>query len=206
MPELDLWFHIQFILVQIIQIFDISSLRFYLGMTRGGVVQMSVAKQESQPVAEIGIRQFRPGDAAAFRRLNEEWIKRFFRIEPKEEEILADPQGAILDSGGRIFVATAGERCVGCCALIRLSDKEFEVAKMAVEAPYQGAGIGRGLLTAAIEEARTAGAQRLYLETNHVLKPAIRLYESMGFRHIDRDRIIPSQYERADVYMELFLV
>ncbi|HEY3618956.1 MAG TPA: GNAT family N-acetyltransferase [Candidatus Sulfotelmatobacter sp.] len=167
---------------------------------------MTLAKEGPSPAAEISIRQFQPGDAAAFRRLNEEWITRFFRIEPKEEAVLANPQANILDSGGRIFFATAGERCVGCCALIRISDREFEVAKMAVEPSYQGAGIGRKLLHAAIEEGRNAGAQRLYLETNHVLTPAIRLYESMGFKHLDADRIVPSAYARADVYMELILV
>jgi putative acetyltransferase len=169
-------------------------------------MHMTLARKQAQPAAEIGIRQFQPGDAAAFRRLNEEWITRFFRIEPKEVSVLADPQGNILDSGGRIFFATAGERCVGCCALIRIAEKEFEVAKMAVEPSYHGAGIGRRLLQAAIEEGRKAGAQRLYLETNHVLKPAIRLYESAGFKHIDPKRIIPSAYARADVYMELILV
>ena len=168
-------------------------------------MHMTFAREQSPSGAEIGIRQFLPGDAAAFRRLNEEWITRFFRIEPKEAPILADPQKTILDPGGRIFFATAGERCVGCCALIRMRDKEFEVAKMAVEPSYQGAGIGRRLLQATIDEGRNAGAKRLYLETNHVLTPAIRLYESVGFKHIDANRIIPSPYERADVYMELIL-
>jgi putative acetyltransferase len=167
---------------------------------------MTFAQGRSSAFAEIGIRHFQPGDGAAFRRLNEEWITRFFRIEPKEKLILADPQRTILDPGGRIFFATAGERCVGCCALIRTRDKEFEVAKMAVEPPYQGSGIGRKLLHAAIEEGRNAGARRLYLETNHMLTPAIRLYESAGFRHLDANCIIPSPYERADVYMELILV
>ena len=168
-------------------------------------MHMTLAKEQSLPAAKIGIRQFQPGDAAAFRRLNEEWITRYFRIEPKEELVLADPQKVILDSGGRIFFATAGERCIGCCGLIRLNEKEFEVAKMAVEPSYQGAGIGRGLLQAVIEEARRAGAHRLYLETNHVLTPAIRLYQSLGFKHIDPSRIIPSAYARADVYLELLL-
>jgi GNAT superfamily N-acetyltransferase len=168
-------------------------------------MSMTFAKERPSPAAEIAIRQFQPGDAAAFRRLNEEWITRFFRIEPKEESVLADPQKTILGSSGRIFFATDGERCVGCCALIRLNDREFEVAKMAVEPSYQGAGIGRRLLLAAIAEGRNAGARRLYLETNHVLTPAIRLYESVGFKHIPADRIVPSQYARADVYMELIL-
>ena len=168
-------------------------------------MQMALANEQSQPVAEISIREFQPGDAAAFRRLNEEWITRYFRIEPKEEVVLADPQRAILDAGGRIFFAAAGERCVGCCALIRLKEKEFELAKMAVEPSYQRSGIGRNLLHAAIECARSMGAKRLYLETNHALTPAIRLYESLGFKHIDPTRIIPSAYARADVYMELIL-
>src|ERR1700674_838842 len=105
-------------------------------------MHMNLAKAQPPAVAEIGIRQFQPGDAAAFRRLNEERITRFFRIEPKEGLILADPQGALLGGGGRIFFAAAGERCVGCCALIPLREKEFEVAKMAVEPSYQGSGIG----------------------------------------------------------------
>jgi putative acetyltransferase len=169
-------------------------------------MHMTFVKEQPSPVTEIGVRQFQSGDAAAFRQLNEEWINRYFRIEAKEEAILADPQKTILDRGGRIFFATAGERCVGCCALIRLGDTEFEVAKMAVEPSYQRAGIGRKLLLATIAEGRNAGAQRLYLETNHVLTPAIRLYESLGFKHIPENRIVPSQYARADVYMELILV
>ncbi len=166
---------------------------------------MTLADKQSPSIAEIGIRQFQPGDAAAFRRLNEEWITRYFRIEPKEEPVLADPQKTILDQGGRVFFATANERCVGCCALVRTTDKEFEVAKMAVEPLYQGAGIGRRLLQAVIEEGRSAGAHRLYLETNHILTTAIHLYEALGFKHIDPDRVVPSPYARADVYMELIL-
>jgi ribosomal protein S18 acetylase RimI-like enzyme len=166
---------------------------------------MPFAQKQSRQAAEIGIRQFKPGDAGAFRKLNEEWITRFFRIEPADELMFADPQGAILDPGGRIFFATAGERCIGCCALVRTGEKEFEVAKMAVEPAFQGSGIGRKLLRAVIEEGRCAGAVRLTLETNHVLTNAIHLYESLGFKHIDADRIAPSPFARADVHMELIL-
>jgi putative acetyltransferase len=87
-----------------------------------------------------------------------------------------------------------------------MSDGEFEVAKMAVTSAQQGAGIGRKLLQAAIEAGRSAGARRLYLETNSRLEAAIRLYESMGFKHLAADRITPSPYARANVYMEMILV
>ncbi len=167
---------------------------------------MSQFEQPVEPTPEITIRPFQQGDEAAFRNLNEEWITRYFRIEAKDEEIFADPQKVVLNKGGRILLATIGEECVGCCALIRMNDGDFEVAKMAVSSTHQGLGIGRRLLRAVIEEGRSARARRLYLETNHALTPAIRLYESLGFAHIDPARITSSPYARADVYMELHLI
>ena len=152
---------------------------------------------------EVTIREFQPGDESSFRTLNEEWITRYFRIETKEKEILADPKGTILNRGGKIFFAVAENRCVGCCALRRIDETEYEVAKMAVTPGFQGLGLGRKLLLAVIDTGRKLGARRLYLETNHILTPAIRLYESVGFKHIPPLRITPSDYARADVYMEI---
>ena len=151
------------------------------------------------------IRSFRAGDEETFRALNEEWIERYFRLEAKDNEVFANPRKAILEKGGQVLFAVIGKRCVGCCALLRMEDDEFEVAKMAVAPGHQGSGIGRRLLSATIEEARRMQARRLYLETNHILKPAIHLYESLGFQHIDVDTLKPSSYVRADVYMELRL-
>jgi putative acetyltransferase len=161
---------------------------------------------EQSPTCQVTIREFKPGDETAFRKLNEEWISRYFHLETKDEEALANPQSSILVSGGRIFFANIGDQCVGCCALLRSGANEFEVAKMAVSSSWQGSGIGRKLLDAAIEAARSAGARRLYLETNHILTPAIRLYESVGFKPVPPDRVVPSPYARSDVSMEMILV
>jgi len=151
------------------------------------------------------IRHFQPGDEAAFRRLNEEWITYYFRLEPTDEQSFAHPQTKILDPGGAIFLALTDDRAVGCCALIPMSPGEFEVAKMAVTPSAQGSGIGRRLLRHAVNHAQSLGAKRLYLETNHILTPAIRLYESLGFSLIPQDRLTPSPYARADVFMELVM-
>ena len=153
----------------------------------------------------VTIREFQPGDEACFRKLNEEWITQYFRMEGKDEEALGDPQSSILAPGGRIFFAYIDERCAGCCALLRTGADEFEVAKMAVTTACQGMGIGRKLLQNVIEAARSAGGRRLYLETNRSLAAAIRLYESVGFEHLPADRIVPSAYARADVYMGMTL-
>jgi putative acetyltransferase len=152
-------------------------------------------------MSEVRIRPFQPGDAEAFRRLNEEWIDRYFRLEEKDRKMLGDPQGQILDPGGAILIAEADGSAVGCCALILSSPGTFELAKMAVTDAWQGRGLGRKLLAAAIQTARSTGASRLFLETNSRMTPAVRLYESMGFMHAARVR--QSDYDRSDVYMEL---
>jgi putative acetyltransferase len=154
---------------------------------------------------DLIIREFQAGDEAAFRRLNEEWIVREFVLEPKDQYSLADPQGTILDHGGRIFFAVRDGEIVGCCALVAMGPGEFEVAKMAVTLASQGGGVGRQLLEKVVAEARASGATRLYLETNHKLTSALRLYEAVGFRRLPADRIVASPYARADVFMELWL-
>lgn len=154
---------------------------------------------------EIVVREFEGGDRAAFRRLNEEWITKFFKIETKDEEAFADPQGKILNKGGRIFFAVKDGEAKGCCALVAMGPGEFEVAKMAVTANAQGLGIGRLLMESVVDAARVAGATRLYLETHHSLTSAIRLYERAGFQRVPEERLTPSPYQRADVFMELVL-
>jgi putative acetyltransferase len=166
---------------------------------------MSLLEKSPASASSILIREFQPGDEAAFRALNEEWIARFFRIEPQDRKSLERPQATILDPGGKIFFALAGGQHIGCCALIAMGPGEFEVTKMAVSPANQGSGIGRKLLIATIESARASGARRLYIETNHTLANAIHLYESVGFSHLAVDQVIPSPYERADVYMEMLL-
>ena len=154
---------------------------------------------------EVLIREFTHGDEVHFRRLNEEWITRYFVLEPKDEYAFADPQGTILDRGGRIFFAVRHGEPVGCCALLAMVPGEFEVAKMAVTESSQRMGVGRRLLEETIAAARAAGATRLCLETNRELGSAIRLYESLGFRHLPPERVTPSPYARSDVSMELDL-
>jgi ribosomal protein S18 acetylase RimI-like enzyme len=73
---------------------------------------------------------------------------------------------------------------------------------MATDERHQRRGIGRALMDAAIQWARAHRARRLYLETNHTLDAAQRLYVSVGFQRIPPQ---PTPYKRADVFMELLL-
>jgi putative acetyltransferase len=154
------------------------------------------------PVSQIELRLFRYEDADAFRRLNEAWIERYFGLEEADNEVLGDPVGHIIEPGGQIIIGTIDGFAVGCCALKPMEPGVYEVAKMAVAEDLRGRGIGRMVLVRTIEEARTMGATKLYLETNSSLANAIHLYESLGFEHLPPKQ---SVYERANVFMELVL-
>jgi len=85
--------------------------------------------------------------------------------------------------------------------MLRVSVGRYELAKMAVAPSHRGRGIGEQLGSAAVSFARDVGADTVFLQTNSRLAGAIRLYERLGFRH--RPDLHPSEYARADVYMEL---
>ncbi len=152
-------------------------------------------------MTEIAIVPFRRDLAPAFRQLNLDWIERLFRVEGPDLKVLDDPEYAIVARGGMIFFALDGESPVGTVAMVRVSDGRFELAKMAVAATHQRRGIGEMLGAAGISWSRAAGAKTVFLETNSRLANAIRLYERLGFRHAAHPH--PSDYARADYYMEL---
>lgn len=151
------------------------------------------------------ITDFEPRFAPAFKALNEAWIRRHFVIEPKDEVILGDPQGQIIDKGGFVFFALDGGAPIGCCALTPLGDGGFELVKMAVADGHKGKGIGRALMEACIARARREGAPRLYLESASALTPALTLYRSVGFKDLPPSRRPVSPYARGDIWMEMLL-
>lgn len=151
---------------------------------------------------EVQIVDFLPEHYLAFKQLNEEWITTYFKMELEDHHALDHPKEYILDKGGHIFMALYQGKPIGTCALIRMEDGDFELAKMAVAPIAKGKGIGFLLGQACIDKARALGAKRLYLESNTKLKPAISLYHKLGFRKIAGP---PSPYERCNIQMELRL-
>lgn len=147
----------------------------------------------------IEIVDFVPELADAFRELNVEWLDKYFRVEPIDDEMLGRPDQVIIAGGGAILFAKQGDTVVGTAALKHHGAGTYELTKMAVTERCQGAGIGRMLVLACIEKYQQIGGRRLYLESHSSLKPALHLYESVGFEHHRPPR--PSEYRRADVYM-----
>jgi DNA-binding MarR family transcriptional regulator len=135
-----------------------------------------------------------------FKRLNVEWLEKYFQVEAIDHEVLSHPEERILKPGGFIFLARHKGEIVGTCALIKAGHARFELSKMAVTERCQGRRIGHRLLTTAMEQFRKTNAAELFLESNSKLKPALTLYEANGFRYVPRPKGA-SHYERSDVYM-----
>lgn len=92
---------------------------------------------------------------------------------PDAEYHVLEADGKIL--GGSGIFPTAGLPD-GCCELVKLY--------LAPEA--RGKGYGRLLINDCFEIARRLGYTTVYLETLPELKMAVGLYESCGFRYLDK--------------------
>ncbi|RYX81692.1 GNAT family N-acetyltransferase [bacterium] len=150
----------------------------------------------------VEIIPFEPKYQQDFKNLNEAWITQWFKMEEADYKALDHPQEYILAKGGAIFMALLDGDPIGTCALIKMDEDTYEMAKMAVSEKAKGKGIGFLLGQAIIAQARNSGAKRIYLESNTLLKPAINLYRKLGFTEVQG---YASPYERCDIQMELEL-
>ena len=147
----------------------------------------------------VQIVEFASPYAADFKRLNLEWLEKYFYVEAIDELVLGNPQAEIIDRGGQIlFALHEGEVC-GTVALKYCDAGCYELTKMAVTERRQGLGFGRALMFAAISKFEQLAGKKLYLETHSSLTTAIALYESAGFVHTAPPKA--SDYARADTYM-----
>lgn len=150
-----------------------------------------------------GVPIFRPATKA-----DEEKIRRLvfsvlaeYGIEPSPKTTdadLFDIEEFYADGLFEILVDGADE-IMGAYGLKRLDGRRCELRKMYLDASRRGAGYGKLLLARAIEQARSLGFARIELETASVLKEAISLYRSHGFRPIEN----PNLAERCDQAMAL---
>lgn len=150
----------------------------------------------------IQIIEYADAHAAAFRKLNLEWLEKYNLTESHDLEVIDDPRGTIIRPGGFIFLAKAGEDIIGTAALARTGEAEFELAKMAVSPAWQGKGISKLLIEKCLVKARELSAKKIRLFSNHQLTTAIGLYQKYGFRHVSVEN---SPFETADIKMELDL-
>lgn len=100
------------------------------------------------------------------------------------------PAGDVLqlaNSGTKIWVSREEGNIAGAVA-VRVAGDEAEVLNLGVAPSYRRKGIGRSLLNAAIAEAGSAGAARVFLEVRESNAGARAFYASLGFSQTGRRR------------------
>jgi len=150
----------------------------------------------------VQVVAYQPKFKKAFADLNVAWIEKHWELEAADRKAIDRPTENIINKGGYIAIALHHNHPVGTCALIKMRDGGYELAKMAVADQAKGLGIGSLLGQHVIDKARELGAERVYLESNTVLVPAINLYRKLGFQRVSG---VDTPYSRCNIQMELSL-
>ncbi|QRM90069.1 GNAT family N-acetyltransferase [Lacinutrix sp. WUR7] len=139
--------------------------------------------------------------AKDFYNLNIEWLKKYFVVEPYDEEVLGKPDTYIIAKGGYIFFAKLENEIVGTVALMPIEEEgTFELTKMAVSPAHRGFKIGQKLMQHCLDFAREQEFKRLLLYSSRKLENAIYIYRKYGF--IEQPLEKNSPYQRSDIKME----
>lgn len=133
---------------------------------------------------DVLVRLAGPDDAEAVGRLLHAFNREFDEPAPPPRQ-LARRVRQLID-GGDTIILLAGEDPAGL-AVLRLraaiwsSGLECYLAELYVIPDRRGHGIGRALVRAALDEARTRGADTMDIGVDEPDLAARRLYESLGF-------------------------
>lgn len=151
----------------------------------------------------IKVVSFRDEYALDFKRLNLEWIEKYFVVEDLDRKHLEYPRENIIETGGEIYFVLEDGKVKGVCALVFHEEGVYEMAKMAVDKDSRGKGYGNLLMEAAIEGARGKKAHKMIIISNTRLEAAINLYKKYGFitTRLGQD----PNYERGNIEMWLDL-
>jgi GNAT superfamily N-acetyltransferase len=128
------------------------------------------------------------------------WASEQIRVElgiviPAEADHPTDVLDQLLESGGRLYVATAGGEAVGVGGLKRLSETAAEIKRMFVRPRARGLGAGRMILQQLIADAREMNYETIYLESAPFMHSAHALYRSVGF--VPSDSYAGREFEGA---------
>lgn len=167
-----------------------------------GLFERVIDVRKERERSNVQVVDYRPKYKKAFKDLNVTWIENHWEMEAADYKALDKPTENIINKGGYIAIALHNNCPVGTCALMKMEDGGYELAKMAVADQAKGMGIGSRLGQHIIDKARELGAEKLYLESNTVLVPAISLYRKLGFQRVSGK---DTPYDRCNIQMELIL-
>jgi putative acetyltransferase len=150
---------------------------------------------------KVQILDYSPAFNADFKRLNDEWMTAYFG---KSTDNHLDRPETIVENGGYILFAQYKGQIVGTCAILKESNKVFEIADMSVTPEFRGQNIGKQMLSEAIERVRKANAREIYVVTSSKLTISLEMFKTYGFRETGFDAEL-SIYDATDIKMTLNL-
>jgi GNAT superfamily N-acetyltransferase len=105
---------------------------------------------------------------------------------------------------GRLLLAFDDDVAVGTACMQQIGSETAEIKRMFVQPSHRRAGVGRGMLDKLITAARTAGYERVRLDSPRFMTAAHALYRSGGFVEIGpyAESEIPDQCKSHWLFME----
>ena len=142
--------------------------------------------------SKIAIREIQPQDNQAIEAVIRGCFHEF-KI-PLEGTAYADPETKKMYESYQkdkevYFVVTEDDVVLGGAGIKPLSDSNTntcELQKMYFSPKIRGKGLGHMLFKTCLEAAKNMGFTTCYIESASQLKAAIHLYESHGFKHLDK--------------------
>ncbi|MFC6639629.1 GNAT family N-acetyltransferase [Sulfitobacter sp. JBTF-M27] len=144
---------------------------------------VSVTEVDDEPAFEELLTEYY---AVVFRKLG--LVGGSAKKEPKDmaSSVLANIQ-TILPPTGRLFLAYGKQdRLVGCGTLQQARPDAGELKRLFVRPEASGNRLGRALVDARMEAARNMGWRTLLVNAVTGNQDMLRIYESLGFRFIER--------------------
>lgn len=150
---------------------------------------------------ELQIIKYEDKYQQEFKEISLDWLHKNNLYEKADDDLLDNPN-KYLDKGSFIFLAHYNTKIVGTISLVPVNHNTFEILKLGVVDGYKELGIGKKLMQTCIDICIKKKVKTITLESSSKLVSALKLYEKLGFKHIE---LKDSHFESADVKMELKL-
>ena len=148
----------------------------------------------TQPPA-VDIVPFEPEHAQGFAALVVDTLREFgFEYDPELDRDLDDPGATYV----AFWTALVDGGVAGSVAFRDLGGDAFELKRMYLRSAYRGRGVGKRLLSTALDWARANGARTVRLDTHETMITARHLYESAGFVRVEGES--PRQGQQRLLY------
>lgn len=132
---------------------------------------------------EIEIRNVKPGDLGYIAYRHGVLYSLEYELDPVFEIYVLEGllKYAKGTQEGKIWVAESGGRIAGFIAIIGIDGETAQLRWFLIEPEFRGIGLGRRLMSAAMEYCRDQKFKKVFLWTFHGLDAACHLYKAHGF-------------------------